>query len=232
VTAVRPGRFLDFRRTELAALRAGKPIADYLEEIWNCEGQATRISGWMQEIGCYQACNTILEIGPGSGRFLGPTMDRAGPTRYEIYETARSWAEWLARSNSPHVIAQPANGRSLCATPSASCDLVHAHGVFVYLKLLTCFEYFGEMIRVASPRGHIIFDFFPCESFDERALSAWLASKDRFATLLPRKLVIDFFRRRGFYLLATCNRSVGAGQATYLAFRNSGRMYVHKESVD
>jgi hypothetical protein len=232
VTAVRPGRFLDFRRTELAARRAGKPIADYLEEIWHCEGQADRISGWMQEIGCYQSCNTILEIGPGSGRFLSQTLDRASPTRYEIYETARSWAEWLASSHSPYVIIQPADGWSLCATPTASCQLVHAHGVFVYLKLLTCFEYFAEMIRVASPHAHIIFDFFPSESFDERAVSAWLASKDRFATLLPRNLVINFFQSRGFYLLATCNRSVGPGQATYLAFRNSGKTYVHKESAD
>jgi hypothetical protein len=232
VTAVRPGRFLDFRKTELAARRAGKPVADYLEEIWNCQGQATRISEWMQKIGCYQSCKTILEIGPGSGRFLGPTMDRARPTRYEIYETARRWAEWLASSNTPHVVAQPANGRTLDATASASCDLVHAHGVFVYLKLLTAFEYFGEMIRVSSPNGYVIFDFFPCESFDEGSVSSWLASNDRFVTLLPRKLVIEFFRQRGFHLLATCNRSVGAGKATYLAFRNSGRIDVNSNSID
>jgi hypothetical protein len=221
VTPLRHRRFLDFRRTELAARKAGKPIGDYLEGVWNCEGQADRISLWMQEIGCYEACKTVLEIGPGSGRFLRPTLERARPRRYEIYETARLWAEWLASSNRPYVIAQPADGWSLGATRTASCQLVHAHGVFVYLNPLTCFEYFQEMIRVASPAAHVVFDFFPSESFDERAVLAWLAGKDRFATLVPRRLVIAFFRRRGFDLVATCHRPVAVGRATYLAFRRA-----------
>jgi hypothetical protein len=216
-------RFLDFHRTELAAQKAGKPIGDYLEGIWNCEGQADRVSRWMQKIGCYEDCGTILEIGPGSGRFLRPTLERARPGRYEIYETARCWAEWLARSNRPQVIAQPADGRSLGATQTASCDLVHAHGVFVYLKPLTSFEYFGELVRVASSTAHVVFDFFPSEGFDERAVLAWLAGKDRFATLLPRRLVTGFFRHRGFELIATCHRQVAAGRATYVAFRNTSR---------
>jgi hypothetical protein len=183
-------------------------------------GQADKISRWMQEIGCYEACTTILEIGPGSGRFLRPTLERAGPARYEIYETAQRWAEWLESSNRPQVIAQPASGWSLDATPSASCELVHAHGVFVYLNPLTCFDYFQEMIRVVSPAGHIVFDFFPSENFNERAVSAWLGSKDRFATILPRQVVTNYFRRRGFVLIATCHRRVAAGRAKYLAFRN------------
>jgi hypothetical protein len=188
---LRSGRFLDFRRTELAARKAGKPIGAYLEELWNCVGQAEKISRWMQEIGCY-----------------------------EIYETAHRWAEWLESSNRPQVIAQPASGWSLDATPSASCELVHAHGVFVYLNPLTCFDYFQEMIRVVSPAGYIVFDFFPSENFDERTISAWLGSKDRFATILPRQVVTNYFRRRGFVLIATCHRRVAAGRAKYLAFRN------------
>jgi len=231
VTLSRPGSFLDFRRTELAARKSGKPIARYLEEIWNCVGQAERVSRWMQDIGCYEACTTILEIGPGSGRFLLPTLERARPVRYEIYETARRWAEWLARSNRPHVIAQPANGRSLDATRSATCELVHAHGVFVYLKPLTCFEYFQEMIRVVSPGGHIVFDFFPSENFNESAISAWLASKERFAVILPGHVVIDFFRQRGFDLVATCHRRVAAGNAKYLAFRSSAETHSYNGSA-
>jgi hypothetical protein len=184
----------------------------------------------MQDIGCYQACTTILEIGPGSGRFLLPTLERARPVRYEIYETARRWAEWLAKSNRPYVIAQPANGRSLDATPSASCELVHAHGVFVYLKPLTCFEYFNEMVRVVSPRGHIVFDFFPSENFNESAISAWLASKERFAIILPTRVVTDFFRQRGFDLVAASHRRVAAGNAKYLAFQHSAETANNKGS--
>jgi hypothetical protein len=221
MTALHSGRFLDFRRTELAANRAGKPIAMYLEELWNCVGQADRISRWMQQIGCYEDCDTILEIGPGSGRFLRPTLERARPVRYEIYDTAQRWAEWLESSNRPRVIARPANGWSLDATHSESCQLIHAHGVFVYLSPLTCFEYFREMIRVASPAGYIVFDFFPSENFNERTISNWLDSKDRFATILPRSVVIEFFRRRGFDLVATCHRQVAAGRSKYLAFRNT-----------
>ena len=216
------GRFLDFRRTELAARRAGKPIGDYLEEMWGCKGQADRISRWMQDIGCYDNCSTVLEIGPGSGRFLHPTLERAKPIRYEIYETAHRWAGWLASSNQPQVISRPASGRSLDATSSGSCDLVHAHGVFVYLPPLTCFEYFGEMIRVVSPAGHVVFDFFPSEDFDEGTVFKWLAGKDRFAIVLPRRHVTDFFLTRGFDLIGTCDRFVAAGRAVYLAFRNAG----------
>jgi hypothetical protein len=185
----------------------------------------------MQEIGCYRACTTILEIGPGSGRFLLPTLERTKPVRYEIYETARRWAEWLANSNYPHVILQPANGRSLNATRSASCELVHAHGVFVYLNPLTCFEYFQEMIRVVSPGGHIVFDFFPSEDFSETTISAWLSSKERFAILLPSGIVIKFFRQRGFELIGTCHRRVAADTAKYVAFRSAAEVHSHKESA-
>jgi hypothetical protein len=231
VTFSRPGPFLNFRRTQLAARKSGKPIAQYLEEIWNCVGQGERVSRWMEEIGCYSACTTILEIGPGSGRFLLPTLERTRPVRYEIYETARGWSEWLANSNRPHVIAQPANGRSLDATRSASCELVHAHGVFVYLNPLTCFEYFEEMIRVASPGGHIVFDFFPSENFNESAITKWLRGKERFAIVLPGIIVTEFFRRRGCELIATCHRSVASGRAKYLAFRNSAETHSRKESA-
>jgi SAM-dependent methyltransferase len=221
--ALRHRRFLDFARTEAAARKAGTPIGQYLETIWNCRGQADRISRWMQHIGCYAGCSTIVEIGPGSGRFLLPTLRRAGPARYEIYETARRWADWLAASNRPHVINQPADGCSLGATPAAGCELVHAHGVFVYLNPLTCFDYFQEMMRVVAPGGHVVFDFFASESFDERTVLAWLATRDRFATVLPRRLVVAFFERRGFDLIATHHRPVAAGRAIYLAFRHAGR---------
>jgi SAM-dependent methyltransferase len=219
--ALRHRRFLEFRRTERAARNAGKSIGDYLEGIWNCEGQADRISCWMQRIGCYSHCETIVEIGPGSGRFLRPTLERARPLRYEIYETAPRWADWLTAANQPHVVNQPADGCSLGATSTSVCGLVHAHGVFVYLNPLTCFDYFQEMIRVTTPGGHVVFDFFSSEGFDEKAVLAWLATSDRFATMLPRKLVTSFFERRGFDLIGTSARPVGAGRATYVAFRHA-----------
>jgi hypothetical protein len=222
VTVRRRRQFIDFRRTEQAAKKAAMPIAEYLEDQWNCQGQADRVSSWMQESGFYAGCRTIVEIGPGSGRFLVPTLERAKPLRYEIYETASLWAQWLVRANQPYVISRPADGWSLGATPSDSCELAHAHGVFVYLNPLTCFEYFMEMMRVTMPGGHVVFDFFPCDSFDERSVLAWLAVKDRFATLLPRPVVTQFFQRRGYDLVSTFHRRVAAGRATYLAFRNVG----------
>lgn len=218
--AIRYRRFLDFQRTARAAGNAKKSIADYLEVIWDCEGQADRVSQWMQQVGCYSVCETIVEIGPGSGRFLLPTLERAKPSRYEIYETAHRWAGWLTASNQPRVVNQPADGHSLSATKDASCELVHAHGVFVYLNPLICFEYFLEMMRVSSPRGHVVFDFFPTEGFDECTVLKWLTTKDRFATILPYKLVVSFFQRRGFNMIGTFSRPVSAGLATYVAFRN------------
>lgn len=218
------GSFLSFRETRRAAREAGKPIGDYLESIWNCVGQADRVVQRMQQLGCLSRCENVLEIGPGSGRFLQAVRHCANPNHYEIYETALEWARWLSKTNSPYVVQQPADGHSLSATTDRSCDLVHGHGVFVYLPPLISFEYFKEMARVCRLEGHIIFDFFPSEEFDEASVLRWLSTNDRFATVLPRSAVTRFFERRGFTVVGEFYRRVSEGRGLYLAFRRQKDM--------
>jgi SAM-dependent methyltransferase len=212
--------FLDYDQTAAAARAQNNSIEDYLESLWGCEGQARRV---MEEIltNCsFSEINTVVEIGPGSGRFLSKAIDLLHPRRYEIYETARPWAEWLS-SHFDGVIAHEADGRSLKFTDDATCDLVHAHGVFVYLPMLISFEYLREMIRVCRPGGHVVFDIFPESEFKIDQIREWLATDDRFPTIMPQDSVRGLFKEAGFAEVHTCNRRLAAGSSHYLVFRKA-----------
>src|SRR5262245_23284119 len=87
--------------------------------------------------------------------------------------------------------------------PAGPVCLVHAHGVFVYLSLLHAFEYFLEMIRECTPHGHICFDFFRTEAFDEPMIMRWLEYPDRYPVVLSSRLVESFFTQHGLSSLTS-----------------------------
>ena len=119
------------------------------------------------------------------------------------------------------MVRQAADGRTLRHTPSRSCGLVHAHGVFVYLNLLHTFEYFAEMIRVCRPQGSIVFDFYPAEEFDETTILRWLQYKDRYPVVLPAMHLQSFFTNRGCHLVHQFDNPHGHGYSHYFVFRAS-----------
>lgn len=76
-------------------------------------------------LGVYSgAINWVVEIGPGSGRYVEKTLSVCSPSRYEVYETAAKWGSYVAKKS--NVLLQPTDGRSLTATPNESADIVQA----------------------------------------------------------------------------------------------------------
>ena len=215
------GGYIDANDTISAAQAKGLSVREYVEELWGQKDGTMRVIEEMRQTGCLIPCERVLEIGPGTGRYLELVLQRISPKQYDIYETADDWASWLAKTYSPPVVRQPADGHTLRQTPAKSCGLVHAHGVFVYLNALHCFEYFLEMMRVCSRGGWIVFDFYPSETFDEAMIMHWLEYPDRYPVLLPAELVRSFFACRGYRPAYEFENPYGHGFSHYIVFKNN-----------
>ncbi|MYS09986.1 hypothetical protein GTW71_26940, partial [Streptomyces sp. SID6041] len=109
--------FLPFEPTMRAARSAGMSVGDYLDEVMNGTPGATQSTiDELRGLGIFAAGpKTVLEIGPGSGRYLEKTLKECTPDRYEIYETAKPWADYLVETF--RVVAQPTAEGDLGATP-------------------------------------------------------------------------------------------------------------------
>ena len=156
----------------------------------------------------------VCEIGPGSGRYLEKTMDACHPGYYEVYETSKGWAGYLAAEYGVH--CRPCDGKTLRGTPSRSIDLVQAHKVFGGLLFPTVFSYLAEMARVSREGGRIVFDVISDTCIDEGTLSAWVNQGiERWnwvPQLMPRELVIHFMEARGAGLVGNFFSPLFPGQ--------------------
>src|SRR5207247_1581083 len=101
----------------------------------------------------------------------------------------------------PTAIRQPADGHSLRATSDRSCQLVCAHGVFVYLSFLNVFECLGEVARVCALGGHLVFDCFTEEEFTPGMIDKWLSASARYPVVIPRACILGYLSARSFHLL-------------------------------
>jgi SAM-dependent methyltransferase len=213
------GGYIDAKATVEEAKNKGLSVCEYVETLWDQRGRTASIIEEMKNAGCFTTAGRVVEIGAGTGRYLDYVLKEMRPTHYDIYETADDWAAWLAANYGPIVVRQPADGRTLLRTATQSCELVHAHGVFVYLSMLNCFEYFSEMYRVCAPGGYIVFDFFPSGVFDEAAVASWLRSEHRFPVVLPGDHVLSYFGRRDCDLVHEFDKNYGEGYSHYFIFR-------------
>jgi len=168
--------FIPIEDTLAGARRAGLSVGDYIDTVLNNIPGATQDTiDAMKRLGVFAApVATVLEIGPGSGRYLEKTIAACSPGRYEIYETSLPWAAFLAREY--RVIQQPTDGSALASTPDASCDLVHAHKVFSSIPFMPTVKYWGEMARVARGSAHIVFDIMTEACLDPATIRKWAAS--------------------------------------------------------
>jgi phospholipid N-methyltransferase len=212
--------YIGAQNTIQAAKQLNLSVRDYLEQLWDQQGCTERVIDHMRQAGCFSECRRIVEIGPGTGRYLELVLRHASPQQYDIYETALDWAEWLEREYSPPVVRQLADGYSLKQTPDNTCGLVHAHGVFVYLPLVHCFEYFLEMMRVCGPQGYIVFDYYSAQHFDSAMLMRCIQSGQRYPVVLPDHTLQDFFRQRDFVPIQWFENKHGSGLSQYIVFRN------------
>ncbi|MGW1208996.1 methyltransferase domain-containing protein [Streptomyces sp. NPDC002499] len=215
--------FIPFEPTMRAARAAGLSVGDYIDEVMNGTPGATQSTvDELRNLGVFAAQpDTVLEIGPGSGRYLERTLKECAPSRYEIYETAEPWANYLVDTFG--VVAQPVTGFSLDATPDDSVDLVQAHKVFNTLTFLGACRYFFEMARVTRPGGRIVFDVMTEKCLDPEAMRIWATKggtgHDSFPAAMPRRTCVDLFATLGFSLEADFLVPLGVAFTEVLVFK-------------
>ena len=139
--------FLPFEPTMEAARKSGLSVGDYVDTVMNgVPGSSQNTIDKIASLGVFsERMETIIEIGPGTGRYLEKTLKAAKPTRYEIYETARPWSTYLVQKY--NVILQPTDGYTLSSTPDSSADMVHAHKVFSGVPIVITCSYWHEMAK-------------------------------------------------------------------------------------
>jgi SAM-dependent methyltransferase len=201
--------------TEAAAKKAGLSILDYVEYLWNEKGltryEVERI------VSVCRSPESILEIGPGTGRYIELLLQHYKPVRYEVYETALDWADYLKRTY-PYLTHHEADGFSLSHTKDASIDLAQAHGVFDCVPFLTTYRYLLEIDRVTRPGAYVVFDVITERCMDEASIAKWLSSEHRYPVVIPTSLIEDFFVQRSFRLVDRFVVKYGEGLADYFIF--------------
>ena len=214
-------QFIPLEETLAGAKAAGMSVGDYIERNRNT-GATQETIDQIAKLGVFQnPIARVCEIGPGSGRYLERVVKLCQPSHYEIYETARDWADWLIQTYK--VADQPCDGVSLAPTPSASIDLVHAHKVFVGLPFLLTCRYLAEMARVTRANGWIIFDVLTEDCMDEASLSSWFAVKhtawEWTPTVMPKRYLIDYLGRHGALCAGSFFISLWPGKTEVFVFR-------------
>jgi hypothetical protein len=214
--------FLPFAETIAAAERRGLSLCDYIDEFLNKTPGATQATlDAMKRLGVFAGpLRTIVEIGPGSGRYLEKTLAACSPQRYEVYETAGPWASYIQAKYG--VILQPTDGRTLSATPSNSADLVQAHKVFCGIPSLPTFKYWTEMARVCRSGGWAVFDALTEACLDGDTFRNWVdvwLPYGPYPAALPRIMPVQYFTSQNFGLVGTFLIPLGPGKTELFVFR-------------
>lgn len=210
--------YISAKETIKNAQKENLSVCDYVEKIWDQRGETQMVIDIMEKLGVFQNANpTICEIGTGTGRYIEKVIDKCNPKRYESYETANDWAEWLEKEYP--IISQTSDGISLKSTVDNSIDLVHSHGVFVYLPFFDSLRYFREIDRVAINNSIIVFDCITEDCLDEKSLNKWLDSKYNFPRIIPEKYIFDFFPSNKYKLIGNFYTPYGQGKSKYFVFK-------------
>ena len=160
--------------------------------------------------------NSVVEIGPGTGRYTEKLLAICKPKLHQLYETDAEWRTWLGKTYPVQVPI--VDGKSLRQTPSKSKELIHAHGVFVYLPFLITYRYFSEICRIAASASYIVFDIISEECVTPELTRKWIAAEHYFATFLSVRFVVEFFEKHGFKLIDRFLTDYGVGKSEYLIF--------------
>jgi hypothetical protein len=203
------GDYIPAAETVAAAKAAGQTVEEYVEILWNGVGATAGIVERMRRAGALEPTDTVVEIGPGTGRYLARVRDIVHPRRHVIYETAPDWRAYLIAEYG--VESPDANGETLPGVESAG--LIHAHGVFVYTPFLVTASYLAEMERAGT--GWLVFDFY--DGMDDETIDRWLATEHRYPVVLSREWVLS--RLPSFELCDEWTGPHGQGVSRYLILR-------------
>jgi ubiquinone/menaquinone biosynthesis C-methylase UbiE len=153
--------------------------------------------------------------------YLEKIIESCKPACYEVYETAPDWVTYLGDTygSLTDLKLHVADGYSLRYTRDNSCDLVHAHAVFVYLPMLQVMEYLIECARVCAPGGYIVFDSFLDTSFSYADAKDWLSGEWRFPVIIPRNVIMGLAEEYSLKSYGEFREIYGYSHVNYLIFR-------------
>jgi SAM-dependent methyltransferase len=192
--------FIPARQTMAAARKAGLSVSAYIDSNFARPGTTEDAVNAMLELAELSNCETVCEIGPGTGRYAEKVIAAVHPGAYEIYETARDWIPYLRQL--PNAVIRDCDGRTLSETPDASVDLVHAQKIFVYVQFYVVAGYIAEMARVVRPGGVVAFDLITEECLDEETVALWARVGTIFRPV-SRSWTVDYLKRRGLTLVGS-----------------------------
>jgi hypothetical protein len=218
--------FIPFEGTIEAARVAGMSVGDYVDTVLNgVPGSSQSTIDKIASLGVFaEPMRTVVEIGPGTGRYLEKTLKIARPSRYEIYETATPWASYLVKEY--QVALQPTDGYSLSNTADNSADMVHAHKVFSGTPFMVTCCYWHEMARVIRPGGWAAFDVLTERCLTTDAIRIWAQSgirNDAYPAAMPREVATRFFTGKGFTLAGSFIVPMPPGTTELLVFKKVER---------
>ena len=212
--------YISAKQTVKNAKEQELSVCAYVEKIWNQTGETKKVIDSLEKFGVFEKISpTVCEIGAGTGRYMEKVIEKCNPERYESYETAKDWAEWL--STEYPIISQQTDGFSLHSTKDNSIDLVHAHGVFVYLPFFDSLRYFEEIDRITTTSSYIVFDCMTEDCLDTKTLNKWLESEYSYPKLLPEKHVFDFFQNGKYKLIGNFFTPYGKGKSKYFVIKKN-----------
>jgi len=214
--------FIPFERTMEAARKAGMSVGDYVDSGMNTStGSSQSTIDKMASLGVFtEPLRTVVEIGPGTGRYLEKTLKIGRPLRYEIYETAGPWSAYLVKEYT--VALQRTDGYSMSDTADSSADMVHAHKVFSTVPFMVTCCYWHEMARVIRPGGWAVFDVVTDRCLGGDAMQTWAKSGIRngsYPAVMPREVAVSFFAGKGFKLAGNFIVPMPPGTTELLVFK-------------
>lgn len=215
--------FIPFFDTLAGAEKAGLSVADFIDQKYNRPGLTAQTIAALRERGVLAARpETVLEIGPGSGRFLEHIKAAFPDARYEIYETAKNWRDWLVATYG--VIPRRTDGSLLTDTRDVSIDFLHAHKVFPALTFINSCSYFSEIARVTRPGALIVFDAVTETCMPSEIVRQWLRSgyaNEHFPNFVSKPFINDYLAQHQIEPLASFLIEMKPGLTEYLIFQKS-----------
>jgi SAM-dependent methyltransferase len=165
----------------------------------------------------------VLEVGPGTGRFTNKILELLNPSKYYVIETSKPWRKYLMKkfgSNpTTQFFAPIPTGHDFSSIESNSIDLLHGHGVFVYLNHVTMYSYLLESIRVIAPGGYLYLEYFSIEKCTSEILDNWHKSIHWFPIFQSDEIVDRLLLKSGFVIMDEWNEMFGESHTRNVLFQ-------------